>query len=78
MVDHGVKRYQAEQAYSAVHTAEHEHVERQRRELLQKLTGAGLRKRTSSSELSKPARGPRHDRRRADRARNDRPGLGGR
>jgi hypothetical protein len=42
MVDHGVKRYQTEKAYSAVHTEEHQHVERQRRELLAKLTGAGL------------------------------------
>ena len=30
MVNHGVKKYQAEQAYAAVHTAEHEHVARQR------------------------------------------------
>jgi hypothetical protein len=42
MVRHGVKKYQAEKAYNAVHTAEHEHVERQRRELLGQLTGAGL------------------------------------
>jgi hypothetical protein len=52
MVDHGVKKYQAEQAYSAVHTAEHEHVERQRRELLQKLTGAGLSQENLVRELS--------------------------
>jgi hypothetical protein len=53
MVAHGVKPYQAQQAYSAVHTAEHEHVERQRRELLQKLTGAGLSQENLVNELSK-------------------------
>jgi hypothetical protein len=52
MTDHGVKKYQAEKAYSAVHTAEHEHVERQRRELLQKLTGAGLSQETLVKELA--------------------------
>jgi hypothetical protein len=52
MTDHGVKNYQAEQAYSAVHTAEHEHVERQRRELLQKLIGAGLSQENIVRELS--------------------------
>ena len=52
MTDHGVKKYQAEKAYSAVHTAEHEHVARQRRELLQKLTGAGLSQETLVKELS--------------------------
>jgi hypothetical protein len=53
MVDHGVKKFQAEKAYSAVHTAEHEHIERQRRELLQKLTGAGLSQENVVRELSK-------------------------
>jgi hypothetical protein len=52
MTDHGVKRYQAQQAYSAVHTAEHEHVERQRRELLQKLTASGLSQENIVRELS--------------------------
>ena len=52
MTDHGVKKYQAEKAYSAVHTAEHEHVDRQRRELLQRLTGAGLRQENLVKELS--------------------------
>ncbi len=42
MVKHGVKPLQAQRAYSAVHTEEHEHVERRRQELLQKITGAGL------------------------------------
>jgi hypothetical protein len=37
MTDHGVKKYQAEKAYSAVPTAEHEHVERQRRDLGSKI-----------------------------------------
>ena len=53
MTDHGVKRYQAEQAYSAVHTAEHQHIERQRRELLQKLTGAGLSQENLVNELAR-------------------------
>ena len=66
MTDHGVKKYQAEQAYSAVHTAEHEHVERQRRELLQKLTGAGLSQENLVRELSRPAGRTGHDRRRPD------------
>jgi hypothetical protein len=52
MTDHGVKKYQAEKAYSAVHTAEHEHVARQRAELLQKLTGAGLSQETLVKELA--------------------------
>ena len=42
MVRHGVSRYQAERAYAAVHTTEHENVERQRRELLRRLFGTGL------------------------------------
>ena len=52
MVDHGVKKFQAEKAYSAVHTEEHEHIERQRKELLQKLTGAGLSQENLVAELS--------------------------
>ena len=52
MTKHGVKKYQAEKAYSAVHTAEHEHVARQRAELLQKLTGAGLSQEMLVKELS--------------------------
>ena len=51
MVDHGVKKFEAEKAYSAVHTEEHQHVERQCRELLQKLTGAGLSQENLVREL---------------------------
>ena len=53
MVKHGVKPAEAKRAYSAVHTAEHEHIERQRRELLQKITGAGLSQENLVRELSK-------------------------
>jgi hypothetical protein len=53
MVKHGVKRIFAEQAYSAVHTTEHQHIERQRQELLQKITGAGLSQENLVKELSK-------------------------
>jgi hypothetical protein len=53
MVKHGVKKYQAERAYDAVHTAEHQHVERKRRELVQQLTGAGLAQDKLVEELSK-------------------------
>jgi hypothetical protein len=53
MVAHGVKPYQAQQAYSAVHTTEHQAAEAHRRELLQKLTGAGLSQENLVNELSK-------------------------
>ena len=53
MVKHGVKRYQAEKAYSAVHTEEHQHVERQRAELLNNLTAAGVSQENLVGELSK-------------------------
>ncbi len=52
MVAKGVSQYQAEKADSAVHTTEHEHAERQRRELIQNLTGAGLSHETLVEELS--------------------------
>ena len=51
MVDHGVKKFQAEKAYAAVHTEEHEAVRRQRQELLQKLTGAGISQENLVREL---------------------------
>jgi hypothetical protein len=53
MVAHGVKPYQAQEAYSAVHTTEHQAAEQHRRELLQKLTGAGLSQENLVNELSK-------------------------
>jgi hypothetical protein len=53
MVRHGVKRYQAEKAYSAVHTEEHQHVQRQRAELLQRLTAAGISQENLVGELSR-------------------------
>ena len=52
MTDHGVTKYYAEQAYNAVHTTEHEAVARQRRELLQKLTGAGISQENLVREIS--------------------------
>ena len=69
MVDHGVKRYQAEKAYSAVHTEEHQHVERQRRELLAKLDRRRLVARQARRRARQPPRGPRHDRPGADGSR---------
>lgn len=53
MVKHGVKPAEADRAYSAVHTEEHQHIERQRQELLQKITGAGLSQENLVRELSK-------------------------
>ena len=53
MTDHGVKPLEAKRAYDAVHTAEHEAVEQHRRELLRKLTGAGLSQENVVKELSK-------------------------
>jgi hypothetical protein len=52
MVKHGVKKYQAEKAYADVHTTEHERVARERAELLQKLTGAGLAQEKIVDELA--------------------------
>jgi hypothetical protein len=42
MISHGVNRAAAEEAYAMVHTPEHEGVERERRELLLKIAGAGV------------------------------------
>lgn len=53
IVKHGVKPAEANRAYSAVHTEEHEHIECQRKELLQKLTGAGLSQQNIVNKLSK-------------------------
>lgn len=53
MVRHDVSRYQATKAYDAVHTEEHQHVERQRRELVERITGAGLSQEKLVEELSK-------------------------
>ncbi len=53
MVKHGVSKYQATKAYDAVHTEEHQHVERQRRELVERITGAGLSQEKLVEELSK-------------------------
>jgi len=52
MTDHGVKKYQADKAYSAVHTAEHQAVAAHRAKLLQQLTGAGLSQETLVNELA--------------------------
>ena len=53
MVKHGVKKYQAEKAYADVHTTEHERIERQRRELIEKITAAGVSHDKLIEELSK-------------------------
>jgi hypothetical protein len=52
MVKHGVKKLQAERAYNAVRTAEHEAVEQHRRKLLEQLTGAGISQENLVRELS--------------------------
>lgn len=53
LVGAGLKPSIAEQAYSAVHTTEHEHAARQRRELMAKLIGAGVHSDKLISALSK-------------------------
>lgn len=53
MTKHGVAKYQAEKAYASVHTPAHEHAERQRREALERLTGAGIAQDKLVEELSK-------------------------
>jgi hypothetical protein len=52
ITDHGVKKYQAEQAYNAVHTAEHQAVEAHRRKLIEQLTGACISQENLVRELS--------------------------
>jgi hypothetical protein len=40
MTKHSTLKYQAMKAYDIIHIEEHQHVERQRREVLQQITGA--------------------------------------
>jgi hypothetical protein len=52
MVKHGIKPYQAEKAYNAVHTAEHEAAAAHRKQLLNNLVGAGLSQQQVVNELA--------------------------
>ncbi len=52
MVAAGVKPRYAEEAYRTVHTPEHELVEARRRELLEKIKGAGVNQETLARELA--------------------------
>jgi hypothetical protein len=53
MVRAGVRPRIAERAYETVHTPEHEHIERHRRELAERLTRAGLAHQPLVNELSR-------------------------
>jgi hypothetical protein len=52
MVKHGVNRYEAEKAYGAVHTAEHEAAAAHRKQLLKNLVGAGLSQQQVVNEIA--------------------------
>src|SRR5262249_8811370 len=49
----GVSRVHAERAMASVHTPEHEHAERQRKELIECLKGAGLAHEHTVNELAR-------------------------
>ena len=76
MVKHGVKPYQAEKAYAAVHTAEHEAVERHRQRAAPEPGRRRALARTARQRAGRPAREPRHDRRGTDRPVHRGAGLG--
>jgi hypothetical protein len=52
MTAHGVKKYQAEEAYRSVHTAAHQAAEQHRQQLLNNLTAAGMSQQALVRELS--------------------------
>jgi hypothetical protein len=52
MTAHGVKKYQAEEAYRSVHTAAHQAAEQHRQQLLNNLSAAGMSQEALVRELS--------------------------